>query len=95
MSDNGRTRTTDYEIAIQQFDLAADEMGLDEQARILLKTPFREVQVAIPITLDAGGSHVFRGYRVQHNGARGPFKGGIRYHPDVDLNEIRALAAHN
>ncbi len=88
-----RQKTTDFEIANQQFDLAADAMGLDEQMCTLLKRPFREIQVSVPIRLDNGTTHVFLGYRVQHNGARGPFKGGLRFHPEVDLNEVRALAA--
>ncbi len=56
-------------------------------------TSYREVQVQIPIRLSDGRIHVFSGYRVQHNGARGPYKGGIRYHPEVDLDEVRALAS--
>jgi glutamate dehydrogenase (NAD(P)+) len=52
----------------------------------------REVQVQVPAKLQDGRIHVFSGYRVQHNGARGPYKGGIRYHPEVDLDEVRALA---
>ncbi len=53
---------------------------------------YREVRVQIPIKLSDGRIHVFSGYRVQHNGARGPYKGGIRFHPEVDLDEVRALA---
>jgi len=76
-----------------QFDIAADKMNLDEPMRVLLKTPFREVTVQIPVRMDDGRLVVFLGYRVQHNGARGPQKGGIRYHPDVDLDEVKALAS--
>src|SRR5205085_12181664 len=54
---------------------------------------YREVLVQIPIRLDDGKIHVFSGYRVQHNGARGPYKGGVRFHPEVDLDEVRALAS--
>jgi glutamate dehydrogenase (NAD(P)+) len=61
--------------------------------RMLLKTPFREMRVDVPIRRDDGRGAIFIGYRVQHNGARGPCKGGIRYHPEVDLYEVRALAA--
>ena len=57
-----------------------------------MRSSYREVQVQIPVTLGDGKIHVFNGFRVQHNGARGPYKGGIRYHPEVDLDEVRALA---
>ncbi len=76
-----------------QFDRAADAMGLDEETRELLQTPFREIQVKIPVKMDDGRLKVFVGYRVQHNNARGPMKGGIRYHPEINLGEIRSLAA--
>ena len=61
--------------------------------RQLLLTPQREVQVQIPVELDSGTIATFIGYRVQHNNARGPMKGGLRYHPQVDLDEVRALAS--
>lgn len=76
-----------------QFDRAADIMGLDGEIRELLYTPFREIQVKIPVKMDDGRLKVFVGYRVQHNNTRGPMKGGIRYHPEVNLGEIRSLAA--
>ena len=84
---------TDFQIASEQFDIASEIMGLHEELRLLLKTPFREMRVDVPIRRDDGSGAVFIGYRVQHNGARGPYKGGIRYHPEVDLYEVRALAA--
>jgi len=84
---------TDFQIASEQFDMAAEMMDLDDESRILLRTPFREIRVDVPIRMDDGRGAVFIGYRVQHNGARGPYKGGIRYHPEVDLYEVRALAA--
>ena len=59
----------------------------------MLTTPYREIAVQVPVRLDDGDLIVVRGYRVQHNGARGPYKGGIRYHPTADLNEVRALAS--
>jgi glutamate dehydrogenase (NAD(P)+) len=59
----------------------------------VLKSSYREVQVQIPVVRDDGKLHVYSGYRVQHNGARGPYKGGVRFHPDVDLDEVRALAS--
>ena len=75
------------------FDRAADHVGLDDEMRQVLRTSYREISVQVPIRMDDGRLAVFTGYRVQHNGARGPYKGGIRYHPDADLNEVRALAA--
>jgi glutamate dehydrogenase (NAD(P)+) len=81
-----------FDTANYYFDQAADWMGLDREMRILLKAPHREIRVEIPIRMDDGRLESFIGYRVQHNGVRGPQKGGIRYHPEVDLNEVRALA---
>ncbi|MDA0999300.1 MAG: Glu/Leu/Phe/Val dehydrogenase [bacterium] len=75
-----------------QFMAAADKMNLDDDMRILLKSPFREVRVEVPLRKDDGSLVVYSGYRVQFNGARGPFKGGIRYHPDVTWHEICGLA---
>jgi glutamate dehydrogenase (NAD(P)+) len=75
------------------FDAAADQLDLSASMRRLLLTAKREVQVQIPIERDSGELATFIGYRVQHNDARGPWKGGLRYHPQVDLDEIRALAA--
>jgi glutamate dehydrogenase (NAD(P)+) len=92
MSEKPRP-TTDFQIASEQFDIASEIMGLSEELRLLLKTPFREMRVDVPIRRDDGTGAVFIGYRVQHNGARGPYKGGIRYHPEVDIYEVRALAA--
>lgn len=76
-----------------QFDLAARRLDLPEHVQIALKTPFREVSVEIPLVSEEGSTETFRGYRVQHNNARGPMKGGLRYHPQVDLDEVRALAS--
>ncbi len=75
------------------FDAAADQLDLSPAMRQLLLSAKREVQVQIPIERDSGELATFIGYRVQHNDARGPFKGGLRYHPQVDLDEVRALAA--
>jgi len=74
-------------------DRAADLLELEEVVRVLLADPYRQIDVQVPIHADDGSVHTFRGYRVQHNGARGPFKGGLRYHPDTDLDEVRALAS--
>ena len=75
------------------FDLAAERLRLPDGLRRVMSVPEREVQVQIPIRLHDRQIHVFAGYRVQHNAARGPYKGGIRYHERVDLDEVRALAA--
>jgi len=75
------------------FDRAAAELDLSASLRLLLATPEREVTVQLPVERDSGEIASFIGYRVQHNDARGPFKGGLRYHPQVDLDEVRALAA--
>jgi glutamate dehydrogenase (NAD(P)+) len=75
------------------FDRAADHVGLSDEIRDVLRGTYRELRVQVPIRMDDGRLEVFTGYRVQHNGARGPYKGGIRYHPDADLDEVRALAA--
>lgn len=76
-----------------RFDAAADRLGVEDGMRKVLRTPSREVTVYIPVQLDDGRLEVFTGYRVQHSIARGPAKGGIRYAPDVTLDEVRALAA--
>jgi glutamate dehydrogenase (NAD(P)+) len=74
------------------FDRAADRLGLDDATRQVLLRSYREVQVQLPVRGTDGRLRVFTGYRVQHNAARGPFKGGVRLHPTVDLGEVRALA---
>src|SRR4029453_1953182 len=82
-----------FEIAIQQFNRAADYLGLDNSTRQVLSTAKRQLIVSIPVKMDGGDVQVFEGYRVQHNIARGPAKGGIRYHPNVSLDEVKALAS--
>ncbi len=77
----------------QYVDRAATLLEIEDDVRILLAEPYRQVDVQVPIHADDGSVSSFRGYRVQHNGARGPFKGGLRYHPDTDLDEVRALAS--
>lgn len=77
----------------QQFDRAADRMGLDPNIRRILARTMNEVVVNFPVRLDDGRVEMFTGYRVQHNNALGPFKGGLRFHPDVSLDEVRALAS--
>jgi glutamate dehydrogenase len=81
-----------FAMAQKQFDDAADILGLDVPARELLRYPLREYSIAIPVTMDDGSVRVFRGFRVQHNDARGPCKGGIRFHPQETLDTVRALA---
>jgi glutamate dehydrogenase/leucine dehydrogenase len=82
-----------FEISKQQFDRAADYLELDNSMRRVLKNAKRQLIVSIPVKMDGGEVEVFEGYRVQHNIARGPAKGGIRYHPQVTLDEVKALAA--
>jgi glutamate dehydrogenase (NAD(P)+) len=81
-----------WAVAQQQFDLAADRLDLDDGMRRVLRVPQRELTVNFPVTMDDGTVQVFTGYRVQHNVSRGPAKGGIRYHQDVSIDEVRALA---
>jgi len=81
------------DIAREQFNIAADLLKLDEGMRAVLSSPKRQLLVSIPVKMDNGTIKVFEGFRVQYNVARGPAKGGIRYHPDVNLDEVRALAA--
>jgi glutamate dehydrogenase (NAD(P)+) len=92
-SKTGAAEVSNLEIVSHYFELAADRLGLEEDLRAVVRSSYREVQVQVPIKLSDGKIHVFSGYRVQHNGARGPYKGGVRYHPEVDLDEVRALAA--
>ena len=75
------------------FDEAAERLQLPLGTRDMLRLPWRELKVQIPVRMDTGEVTVFTGYRVQHNGARGPYKGGVRYHPDADLEEVRALSS--
>lgn len=84
--------TPTYRLAVAQFDEAAEAMHLDPNLRERLKVPQRSLIVSVPVRKDDGRVEIFTGYRVQHDSARGPSKGGIRYHPDVDLGEIAALA---
>jgi glutamate dehydrogenase (NAD(P)+) len=82
-----------YRISQIQFDIAAEYLKLDTGLRQILRTPKRILEVSVPTKMDNGQIKVFTGYRVQHNIARGPAKGGIRYHPAVTLDEVKALAA--
>ncbi|HAN95251.1 MAG TPA: glutamate dehydrogenase [Firmicutes bacterium] len=78
---------------MKTVDRAASLLGLEERDYIQLKYPERELKVSVPVRMDDGSIKVFEGYRVQHSGVRGPYKGGIRYHQSVDMDEVKALAA--
>src|SRR6266480_4643178 len=86
-------RMTPHESVTYFFERAADRIALDGEMREVLRGSYREIQVQVPVRMDDGQLFVFNGYRVQHNGARGPYKGGVRYHPEADIDEVRALAA--
>jgi len=87
-----RATPSAIESALAQFDRAADHLDLVPETRAILRVPKREWTVNFPVTMDDGRVEVFTGYRVQHNMARGPAKGGIRFHPATDIDEVRALA---
>ncbi|MCZ6780453.1 MAG: glutamate dehydrogenase, partial [Nitrospirae bacterium] len=84
--------THTFRLAVAQFDRAAEMMNLDPNLRHRLKLPERSLIVSVPVRMDDGTVEVFTGYRVQHDSSRGPSKGGIRYHPGVNLGEVAALA---
>jgi len=89
------TKTTPanaYDVALENFDAAADAIGLNNDTREMIKYPERVLTVTVPVRMDDGHIHRFEGYRVQHSSVRGPAKGGIRYHPQVTLDEVKALA---
>ncbi len=81
-----------YAMAQAQFDRAAEVLGLDAATRSLLREPMREYQFSIPVRMDDGTVRIFRGFRVQHNDARGPGKGGLRFHPQETIDTVRALS---
>src|SRR6476469_861565 len=82
-----------FTIAQFQFDTAARLLNLDSRLRAVLREPVRELHVSLPVRMDDGDVKVFKGFRVQYNDARGPAKGGIRFHPDETVDTVRALAA--
>ncbi len=86
------TEKSAYEIAVEQFDAAAEVMHLNPDIASILRVPKRELTVHFPVRMDDGSLRMFTGYRVHHNLALGPGKGGLRYHPDVTLDEVKALA---
>ena len=93
MGDSFRRKMTAFEEVNWQYDKAADLLEVPEQHKAIMRNCYRELKVQITIPRDDGGLSEFFGFRVQHNGARGPYKGGIRYHPSVDMDEVRALAS--
>ena len=92
MGESSGESLNPFENARKQIDRVGKIMNLDKDLLAILKSPKRELTVNFPVKMDDGSVKVFTGYRVQYDGALGPFKGGIRYHPDVDLDEVRALA---
>jgi len=80
------------EVALRQLEMTADKLNLDPAIHDVLKNPKRALTVSIPVRMDDGAIRIFTGYRVQHNNTRGPYKGGVRYHPEVSLDEVKALA---
>jgi glutamate dehydrogenase (NAD(P)+) len=88
-----RAEVSNLDIVRHYFDRACDHLRIPDDLRVVFWTPYREVTVQIPVKLADGKTHVFSGYRIQHNGARGPYKGGVRFHPEVDIDEVRALAS--
>ena len=85
-------RENPYDIAKQQLRRVAETFAIDPNLVNVLQECKKALVVSVPVTMDDGTTHVFQGYRVTHNVARGPSKGGIRYHPDVTLDEVKALA---
>jgi len=92
MVTTATTQGNAYDVALENFDAAADKLGLDQDTREMIKYPERMLIVTVPVRMDDGHIHRFEGYRVQHSSVRGPAKGGIRYHPQVTLDEVKALA---
>jgi glutamate dehydrogenase (NAD(P)+) len=90
---NMSNETNPFESMMERFDRAAQLLNLDPDLYAVMRVPNRELKVYIPVRMDSGRMQVFEGFRVQHNFARGPAKGGIRYSPDVTIEEVRALAA--
>ncbi len=92
MAKESSTKSAAWQIALEQFDEAANFLEMSDASRKTLRAPKRELTVNFPVRMDDGSVEVFTGYRVQYNLSRGPAKGGIRYHQDVSLEEVRALA---
>src|SRR5215510_10421606 len=88
-----RAEVSNLDIVRYYFDRAVERLELPDDIRTVFWTPYREVTVQIPVKLSDGKVHTFSGYRIQHNGARAPHRGGVRYHPEVATDEVRALAS--
>src|SRR5918995_1330486 len=88
-----RAEMSNLDIVRFYYDRAVERLDLPDDLRVVFWEPYREVTVQIPVKLSDGRVHTFSGYRIQHNGARGPYKGGVRFHPEVDVDEVRALAS--
>ncbi len=91
--DSSDRKMDAYEEVNWQYDRAADLLGIPEQHKAILRSCYRELKVQITLHRDNGSLQELYGFRVQHNGARGPYKGGVRFHPSVDMDEVRALAS--
>ena len=92
MTATAKHRSAQKDVMLH-FETAAARLGLDAGTCLMLREPWRDLRVSLPVRMDDGRIEVFKGYRVQHNGARGPYKGGVRYHPLADEDEVRALAS--
>ncbi len=93
MKQMEQAKPNPFENALEQLRIAAEYLKLDDGIHQMLASPKRQLTVSLPVKMDNGETRVFTGYRVQYNDARGPFKGGIRYHPGVTLDEVKALSA--
>ena len=93
MNDKVVEKPSAFDTVNGLFDKAADLLGLSKEKRTELKTPYREMMVRLPLLTENGDLRTYQGYRVQHDNSRGPMKGGIRFHPEADLDEVRALAS--
>jgi glutamate dehydrogenase (NAD(P)+) len=93
MNDKVDEKPSAFDTVNGLFDKAADLLGLSTELRTKLKTPYREMMVRLPLLTESGELRTYQGYRVQHDNSRGPMKGGIRFHPEADLDEVRALAS--
>ncbi|MBI4445851.1 MAG: Glu/Leu/Phe/Val dehydrogenase [Acidobacteria bacterium] len=93
LNQSDQAQLSTFEMALRNFDMAADLLGLDSETRSQIRVPERELTANFAVKMRDGKFRMFTGYRVQHSTARGPAKGGIRYHPDVCLDEVRALAS--
>ncbi|HEY6009361.1 MAG TPA: Glu/Leu/Phe/Val dehydrogenase dimerization domain-containing protein, partial [Geobacteraceae bacterium] len=93
MTNDNKTKLNPWEMVLAQIDKAERHLQCDPNMIEKLRYPERALYVSVPVRMDDGHIRVFKGFRVQHSTVRGPAKGGIRYHPDVDLDEVTALAA--